>query len=192
LLNQKGVMVGWPSLTLLLAFGYNRFNEKEIPNMKNFIALIFATLVSSSAFAAWIAPVQTATCTRDFNAWGHSGSCVCPSDTRYERALGQCVQGAPVEVAVDGVIATELSFSDESKSFVLASTSQENYELVLTRQLQAEIEELEAQGLNYRVSGEVLETSEANETSDRPKIIVSALEVLPTFRAAPVDAAVAE
>jgi hypothetical protein len=186
-------MVGWPSLTLTLAFGYNRFNEKEIPNMKNFIALIFATLISSSAFASWVAPVETATCTRDFNAWGHSGSCECPHATRYERALGQCVQGAPIDVAVDGVIATEVSFNgeDESKSFVLAGANQDNYELVLTHQLKAEIEELEAQGLNYRVSGEVLETYDANEVVARPKIIVSALEVLPTFRASPAQAAAA-
>jgi hypothetical protein len=187
LLNKNLQVVGWPSLTLRLAFGYNGINEKEIPNMKNFIALIFAALIANSAFATWIAPVETATCTRDYNAWGHAGKCECPHATRYERALGQCVQGAPIDITVDGVIATEVTFvgEDEIKSFVLTAANKDNYELVLSRMLKAEIEEFEAQGLNYRITGEVLETYDASEIVARPKIIVATVEVLATFRDAP-------
>lgn len=150
--------------------------------MTQFIALIFAGFLANTAFASWIAPVSIISCTRDVNAWGHSDNCLCPHATRYERSLGQCVQGAPVEIAVDGVITTEPTLDGEALSFVLASNDKDNYELIMPRALKAHIEELEAQGLNFRVTGEVLENYDASEVIARPSIIVKSIEELATFR----------
>ena len=152
--------------------------------MKNFIVTIFATVLANTAFASWIAPVQTLSCTRDFNAWGQSGNCECPNATRYERSLGQCVQGAPVEISVEGVIKSEPTLNGDSNAIVLTNENSENYELVTTRMIRAHIEELEAQGLNFRITGEVLEIYDASksEAVSRPVIIVKDIEELATFR----------
>lgn len=150
--------------------------------MKNFIAAIFATVLANTAFAASIAPVEALTCTRDLNPWGQSGSCDCPEDTRYESSIGQCVQGEPLTIAIEGVIQTQPNFADDSTAIVLTNANKVNYQLVMTRMMRAEVEELEAQGLNYRITGEILENSLEIDGQGRPTIIVKDLEILPTFR----------
>ncbi len=176
-------MVGWPSLTVLKLLRYNKDIEKEFPNMKNYIALIFTSILASTAFASSIVPVSTLSCTRDYNAWGQSGNCDCPQETRYERAIGQCVQGAAVAISLDGVLQTETNLDGDVSAIILSNDSRESYELVLTNAMRSEIEELKAQELNYRITGEVVENNDASQTISRPKIIVKEIQILETLRA---------
>ncbi len=147
--------------------------------MKNFIALLFAsaTLYASSSFATTIAPVETLACTRDFNAWGHAGNCACPHATRYENRLGACVQGAPVAFSTEGELSTEVAIGGETTGLVIVDSSNDTYELIVNRQTQAQIDELIAQGVKYRVTGEILEV-DGVESGARPTVLVDTIEAV--------------
>jgi len=46
--------------------------------MTKLIAFIFTAFAANTAFASWIAPVETGFCTRDYNEWGQASQCQCP------------------------------------------------------------------------------------------------------------------
>ncbi|MBC7661341.1 MAG: hypothetical protein H7249_16725 [Chitinophagaceae bacterium] len=142
--------------------------------MKNFLTLIFSGLLTHTAFATTIAPVDVGMCTRDFNPWGHSSMCSCPHATRYDLRIGRCVQGAPVEANQLGVISKELAIGGETSGAVLNTDEGQKFELILSRQASAQLEDPQNLGQKYQISGEILEV-EGLETATRPTIIVDAL-----------------
>ncbi len=144
--------------------------------MKKLAALIF-TLLATPAFASWIAPVDAKICTRDYNPWGKASICQCPHATVYDKRIGQCVQGAPVEVTVEGQIAPELNLDGDVVAYKLSKTEGEVYKIVMPLALRATFNDASFQGPRFRIYGEIIENFDGSIDAE-PTIIVTSLEVL--------------
>lgn len=146
--------------------------------MQKLAALLMTSfLAAPAAFATWIAPVSTSICTRDFNAWGNASICECPHATRYENRIGQCVQGAPIEISVDGHIHPELNAEGEATAYILSKNEHETFKLVLPFRLRAKLDKPLFQAMKLRISGEVIENYDGSEIA-QPTIIVEKIELI--------------
>ena len=84
--------------------------------------------------------------------------------------------------SLDGVISSVVKLEGDEPSFFLTNQTQQSYELILKNTDRMQLEELKAQGLNYRLTGEILEDYDPSLTPDAPFFIVRGIEILATFR----------
>lgn len=145
--------------------------------MMKLAAFFVTSLLATPAFATWIAPVSTGACTRDFNPWGQASICECPHATRYENRIGACVQGAAIDVVVDGHITPVRSLEDDAVTFVLSDAkSEKSYTVVLPLELRSKFEVKEFAAVKFRVSGEVIENYDGTPI-EQPTIILDRLDL---------------
>ena len=149
--------------------------------MQKLAALLMTSFLAvPAAFATWIVPVSATICTRDYNAWGKASICDCPHATRYENRIGQCVQGAPIDISVEGFVAPELNLDGDTVGYILSKSETKSFQLVLPIALRAKFDEGLLEGIKFRISGEVIENFDGTEIV-QPTIIVEKIEPLDLF-----------
>jgi hypothetical protein len=98
--------------------------------------------------STWIQNYKPASCTRDVNDWGNPSVCLCPETAEYVERIGECVTN---QVTLQGEIKTGIYAIGGETTGVILKTEKGVFELVLSRNQVAEIEEND--DMLYEVSG---------------------------------------
>jgi hypothetical protein len=144
--------------------------------MKNFTALVFTGIFAVPAFSATIAPASASICTRDFNPWGHASQCECPSETRYERRVGQCIQGQAVEISIEGSIVPARNDEGDVVAYKVTKSGAESFKIVLPLALRERFASETYQDVKFRLKGDLIESFDGQDLE--PTLIVERIEAL--------------
>ncbi|RZA25770.1 MAG: hypothetical protein EOP10_05860 [Proteobacteria bacterium] len=139
--------------------------------MQKLAALVITSFLAAPAFASSIAPESASICTRDFNSWGQSSHCECPDATRYEDRIGQCVQGLPVEIAVEGYIYPSRNEDGDVVAYRIMKNGTESYKIALPFALREKFSDEKLEGTKILFKGEVVQHLSGNEVVETTIIV---------------------